>query len=120
MATTTALAAALCHRTGVSRWTSPVDQFNAMGEWTPDPGPYTVGKTVECDCGAPVTVTKTVTNERSAGTQYVAHTEPHQVPGAAAREALRTTVRETLAALVSGRVSADEAEESIMATLATR
>ncbi|MFJ2115334.1 hypothetical protein ACIOEX_26150 [Streptomyces sp. NPDC087850] len=37
--------AALCPKTGASRWTSPTD-----------PGPYTVGETIECPhCGTGVT-----------------------------------------------------------------
>ncbi|GHB51840.1 hypothetical protein GCM10010331_44220 [Streptomyces xanthochromogenes] len=70
---------ALYTATEADRWTTPIDPLN--GEWTPDPGPYSVGESIECPrCGTSTTVTKSVVNERSAGTQYVAHTSPHAVP----------------------------------------
>lgn len=67
-----------CTHTNTSRWHAPADPMNALGEWTEDPGPYTVGESVTCPhCGTEAPVTRTVTNRRSAGTQYVAHLAQH-------------------------------------------
>lgn len=117
MTTTTAIAAGYCHRKGVGRWTQPTDPMDVTSEWTPDPGPYTVGETVTCDCGATTTVIKSVTNDRSAGKQYVGLTDPHPTAAsthAASRERLRATVADILTAVQDGTSTADDAETAIM------
>ncbi|MFJ4902926.1 hypothetical protein [Streptomyces sp. NPDC088727] len=121
MTTTTVTTAALCAAVSQSRWTQPVDPMDAMGEWTPDPGPYTVGDPIKCDrCGADTTVAKTVTNPRSAGTQYVAFPAPHADPARtheAARARLHTTVREILTTAFGFTATVEDAEAAIMAAL---
>jgi hypothetical protein len=62
----------------VSRWTQPVDPFNGMGPWTPDPGPYGQGEKVTCPgCAMEVEVTPVANNMRSSGRQYVARLAAH-------------------------------------------
>ncbi|THA72511.1 hypothetical protein E6R60_26640 [Streptomyces sp. A0642] len=113
----TSTATVLCYRKSVDRWTQPVDPFNGGGEWSPDPGPYTVGESVECPCGATATVIEAVTNNRSAGRQYVALTEPHPAP-ASPQDVTRATVYSALLALKHGTMTAEEAEAAIMNAIA--
>lgn len=77
-----ARAARLCpgSNTSVNRWHAP----NGWGpngtdvDPTPDPGPYTEGEHATCPtCRADTPITRTLTNQRETGTQYVAWLAQH-------------------------------------------
>lgn len=62
-----------CTEKTISRWhTSDPQDIDQT-----DPGLYQDGETVECRCGATVAVTHRITNERTAGTQYVGNLAAH-------------------------------------------
>lgn len=61
----------------VSRWYQP-DPWDTFQSNPVDPGPWRDGETTECpSCHAVVTVVHRITNERSAGTQYVGNLYKH-------------------------------------------